>query len=54
VLITDFHSHIGETVGKSKEDLLRSMDAAGIDRSVVYAGGSLKLTNDSVCLWVLG
>lgn len=48
MLITDFHSHIGETVGKSKEDLLRSMDAAGIERSVVYAGGSLKLNNEEL------
>jgi predicted TIM-barrel fold metal-dependent hydrolase len=46
--IIDFHSHIGETVGKSMEDLLRSMDAAGVDKSVVFAGGSLKLTNEEL------
>lgn len=46
--ITDFHSHIGETVGKSKEDLLRSMDEAGIERSVIYAGGCLLMSNEEL------
>jgi predicted TIM-barrel fold metal-dependent hydrolase len=45
-MIIDFHSHVGETVGKSLEDLLRSMDEAEMDKSVLFAGGSMKLQNN--------
>ena len=38
-MITDAHAHIGHVKSKSysADDLLRSMDSAGIDRSVVFS-----------------
>jgi predicted TIM-barrel fold metal-dependent hydrolase len=47
-MIIDFHTHIGETVGKQKEHLLVSMDEAEIDKSVIYAGAAMKLSNEEV------
>ena len=47
-MLIDFHTHIGETVGKHEEDLLRSMDEARIDKSVIFAGLSMKLTNQEL------
>lgn len=46
--IIDFHTHVGEVVGKSPDDLLYSMDEAKIDKSVIFAGGSLKLSNEEL------
>lgn len=47
-MIIDFHTHIGITVGKSKEDLLFSMDEAKIDKSVVIAGNVVGINNDEL------
>lgn len=45
-MIIDFHTHIGTTVGKSKEDLLASMDEAKIDKSVIIAGNVVGIDNN--------
>lgn len=37
-MIIDFHTHVGKIVNSSVEELLRSMDKAKIDRSVIISG----------------
>jgi hypothetical protein len=37
-MIIDFHTHVGKIVNSSVEDLLRSMDKAKIDHSVIISG----------------
>lgn len=50
-MIIDCHTHIGrnEHIKSSVDDLLRSMDKAGIDKSLVFAGDM----NDAPNKWVL-
>lgn len=47
-MIIDIHTHIGNIVNKSIDDLLLSMDEAKIDKSVIIAGDVVGLTNENL------
>lgn len=46
--IIDFHTHLGQGQGKHLDDLLRSMDEAKIDKSVIFASTVLKFSNEEL------
>lgn len=47
-MIIDFHTHLGSVVNKNPDDLLRSMDKAQIDKSVIIAGEVVGLSNSEL------
>jgi predicted TIM-barrel fold metal-dependent hydrolase len=49
--IIDFHTHVGSVVNKTVDDLLRSMDEAAIEKSVIIAGKTVVgLSNEDLVL----
>lgn len=47
-MIIDFHTHVGPVVDKTADDLLKSMDKAKIDKSVIISGAPMGLSNNDL------